>query len=226
MIAQPDLAKLQRHIGYQFNDIELLKLALSHRSFSTINNERLEFLGDSLLGVTISEKLYQQFPDVKEGVLSRLRSSLVKGQTLAEIAREFSLGDYLFLGGGELKSGGHRRESILANAFEALIGAIFLDSNMQQCQQVVAQWFATRLLILSVDGSLKDPKTELQELLQAHKKNLPIYTVIATEGASHQQVITVSCSVELLEAPIEATASNRRQAEKEAASLVLEALKS
>ncbi len=225
MIAAPDLRKLQNRIGYHFSDVGLLSLALTHRSFSSHNNERLEFLGDALLGVIISEKLYQQFPGVREGVLSRLRSSLVKGETLAELAREFSLGDYLNLGSGELNSGGQRRDSILADAVEALTGAIFLDGDMQQCQKMVVTWFAQRLSLLSIEQPLKDPKTELQEWLQAKKQPLPTYQVLSTEGASHQQVLTVSCQVSLLEQPAIATANSRRQAEKEAALLALNLLK-
>ncbi len=224
MIAKPDLKKLQACIGYQFSDESLLSLALTHRSFAPSNNERLEFLGDSLLGVTISEKLFHQFPGVKEGVLSRQRSRLVKGETLAEIAREFGLSDYLIMGAGELKSGGYRRDSILADTVEAMIGAIFLDSNMEQCQSMVLQWYDGRLKALSVDDQLKDPKTQLQELLQSKKKPLPNYTVVHVEGASHNQTFTVQCELALLSQPVTAIASSRRQAEKEAAMLALEQL--
>jgi len=145
----PDLSRLQHKIGYQFSDISLLQLALTHRSFSRSNNERLEFLGDALLSATISEHLYHQFPEVKEGILSRLRSSLVNGETLAELALEMSLSDYLIMGSGELKSGGFRRKSILANTVEAIIGATFLDSNTQQCQTLILVWFSSRLNSLS-----------------------------------------------------------------------------
>ena len=224
MIAKPNLNQLQQRLGYTFTNSELLQLALTHRSFSADNNERLEFLGDSLLGVTISEVLYHQFPQVKEGILSRQRSRLVKGETLAQIAREFSLGDYLTLGPGELKSGGYRRDSILADAIEALIGAIFLDSDMQQCQAVVRSWFDQRLQNLSSDDQLKDPKTQLQEWLQAKKQPLPVYTVVNVEGASHQQSFTVNCEVALLKDNITATANSRRQAEKQAAMLALQQL--
>lgn len=224
MIAKPDLKQLQKRIDYQFSDESLLETALTHRSFSSTNNERLEFLGDSLLGVTISQQLFEQFPDVKEGILSRQRSRLVKGVTLAALAREFSLSDYLIMGSGELKSGGFRRDSILADTVEAIIGAIFLDSNIQQCQKVILQWFHDRLQGLSSHDQLKDPKTRLQELLQSKKKPLPTYTVANIEGASHEQRFTVDCGIALLETAVTATAGSRRQAEQQAATTALNLL--
>jgi ribonuclease-3 len=224
VIAKPNLKKLQQRINYQFANESLLEAALTHRSFSSTNNERLEFLGDSLLGVTISQQLFKQFPDLKEGVLSRQRSRLVKGVTLAALAREFSLSDYLIMGSGELKSGGYRRDSILADAIEAIIGAIFLDSDIQQCQKAILHWFDDRLQSLSSHDQLKDPKTRLQELLQSKKKPLPSYTVANIEGASHEQRFTVDCEVALLDNAVTATAGSRRQAEQEAATSVLELL--
>jgi ribonuclease-3 len=224
VIAKPDFASLQRRIGYQFQQQSLLLLALTHRSFAADNNERLEFLGDSLLGMTISEQLFHQFPSVQEGILSRQRSRLVKGETLAEIAREFSLSDYLIMGPGELKSGGFRRDSILADSVEAIIGAIFLDGGIAPCKTTVLQWFDSRLQSLSINDDLKDPKTQLQELLQSKKKPLPVYTVSNIEGASHEQTFTVVCAVELLADPVQAVASSRRQAEKQAAEIALELL--
>jgi ribonuclease III len=224
VIAKPDLKQLQKRIDYQFSDESLLETALTHRSFSSTNNERLEFLGDSLLGVTISQQLFEQFPDVKEGILSRQRSRLVKGVTLAALAREFSLSDYLIMGSGELKSGGFRRDSILADTVEAIIGAIFLDSDIQQCQKVILQWFHDRLQGLSSHDQLKDPKTRLQELLQSKKKPLPTYTVANIEGASHEQRFTVDCGIALLEKTVTATAGSRRQAEQEAATTALNLL--
>jgi len=168
--------------------------------------------------------LFHQFPDVKEGMLSRLRSRLVKGITLAEIAREFSLSEYLILGEGEMKSGGFRRDSILADALEAIIGAIFLDSNIDTCQSMVLQWFASRLQNLSIDDPQKDPKTQLQELLQAKKLPLPTYDVITVDGASHEQLFTVSCYTPLLTETLSAQASSRRNAEKAVAQLILDKL--
>lgn len=226
MIAAPDLQQLQRRINYQFSDESLLSLALTHRSSAAENNERLEFLGDALLSSVIAERLYHQFPNVKEGMLSRLRSRLVKGETLAEIGREFALSDYLIMGEGELKSGGFRRDSILADAVEAIIGAVFIDSSVEQCKRLILHWFDQRLNALSVDEQLKDPKTQLQEILQAKKLPLPNYTVIDIEGASHQQMFTVSCHIELLPEPLQAKATSRRQAEKKVAELALEQLMS
>lgn len=225
VIAKPNLTQLQQRIHYQFSNESLLETALTHRSFSADNNERLEFLGDALLGVTISEQLFKQFPDVKEGILSRQRSRLVKGVTLAALAREFALSDYLIMGSGELKSGGFRRDSILADTVEAIIGAIFLDSDIQQCQKVILHWFNDRLQSLSSSDQLKDPKTRLQELLQSKKKPLPTYTVANIEGASHEQRFTIGCDVALLDDTITATAASRRQAEQEAATTVLKLLK-
>jgi len=220
----PDLHRLQRKIGYQFTDISLLTLALTHRSFAAINNERLEFLGDALLSATISERLYHQFPDVKEGILSRLRSSLVKGETLAEVALEFELSDYLIMGSGELKSGGFRRKSILADTVEGIIGAVFLDGGTVECQRLILRWFDRRLSTLLVDDQLKDPKTKLQELMQSKQLALPVYTINNVDGASHEQSFTVSCKVSLLHQAMSATATSRRQAEKEAAQYVLNEL--
>jgi len=157
-----NLIKLSRVIDYQFRDETLLQTALTHSSYGQGHNERLEFLGDSILGWVIADALYQRFPHAREGQLSRLRAGLVKGVTLAEIARELGLGDYLRLGQGEMKSGGFRRDSTLADAFEAIIGAIFLDSDITICQQQVLNLFASRLQSLSLEDTLKDPKTLLQ----------------------------------------------------------------
>lgn len=216
-----DYDRLQQQLGYNFSDLSLLTLALTHRSYGSQNNERLEFLGDALLNSTIALALFVQFPDEREGILSRLRSSLVKGDTLSELAREFSLSDYLIMGEGELKSGGFRRDSILADVVESIIGAIFVDSDMETCQSFIRRIFETRLTTLSVDKYLKDPKTRLQELLQGRKLPLPNYIVVNIEGESHRQEFMVRCETALLkEGPI-ASASSRRQAEKLAAEKVL-----
>lgn len=221
-----DYNRLQEQLGYHFSDISLLSLALTHRSYGSQNNERLEFLGDALLNSTIAQVLFTQFPDEREGILSRLRSSLVKGDTLADIAREFSLSDHLIMGEGELKSGGFRRDSILADVVESIIGAIFVDGGMRACQSFVKRIFKTRLSTLSVDKYLKDPKTRLQELLQGRQLPLPNYIVVNIEGESHQQEFMVRCETALLkEGPI-ASASSRRQAEKLAAEKVLSWLES
>ena len=216
-----DLQNLQKALAYQFDDDSLLALALTHRSYGSQNNERLEFLGDALLSATISQSLFQKFPNEKEGMLSRLRASLVKGDTLAVVGRELNLSDHLIMGEGELKSGGFRRDSILADAVEAIIGAVYLDGGMEQCQNFIKHLFDERLATISTDKPLKDPKTRLQEWLQARQLPLPNYLIVHTEGESHDQVFTVRCETSILDEHPQATASSRRQAEKQAAAKVL-----
>lgn len=211
------LDNLCRLLGYQFDDLSLLEMALTHRSANSINNERLEFLGDSILSYVITNDLYKRFPLLDEGKLSRLRASLVKGETLAELARELELGDYLRLGTGELKSGGFRRSSILADAFEALLGAIFLDSDIGTVERHILSLFDKRLATVKPESSLKDPKTRLQELLQAEHKQLPEYSVEAVAGKAHEQQFKVSCRVEGLQQVATGVASSRRKAEQAAA---------
>lgn len=218
------LDTLSRKLGYEFSDQQLLVIALSHRSVQGRNNERLEFLGDSILNFSSANYLYERFPHAKEGELSRLRASLVKGETLAGIARELKLGDFLNLGEGELKSGGYRRDSILADAVEAIIGAIYLDSGMEAANRCILRWFEERLSSLSLDSSYKDPKTKLQEWLQARKFDLPVYSIVETEGDAHCQTFTVHCAIELLSEPIVAEGSSRRKAEKLAAEKALHQL--
>jgi ribonuclease-3 len=215
------LEKLERTISYQFRNRQFLELALSHRSLGKQNNERLEFLGDSILNCTISQCLYTQCPEASEGDLSRLRASLVKGETLAEIAREFDFGQYLRLGQGELKSGGFDRSSILADAVEAIIGAIYLDSGLLKAQEITELWFKSRLQQLDPHEVLKDPKTRLQEYLQAKRFALPEYSVVQVTGAAHNQRFTVSCEVQGLSKAIVGEASSRRKAEQKAARLAL-----
>lgn len=217
-------SQLERRLGHQFKDKSLMELALTHRSCGHSNNERLEFLGDSLLGVYIAEALFIRFPQAKEGQLSRLRSSLVKGETLAKIAREFDIGDCLNLGSGELKSGGFRRESILADSVEALIGAIYLDSDMETCKQHVLRWYSPRLEQTSLERSGKDAKTQLQELLQSRKHSLPVYQMKDVTGEAHDQTFSISCQHKLLTQPTIGTGSSRRQAEQQAAQQALEIL--
>lgn len=219
-----NLVSLCRKLGYQFNNISLLETALSHRSIGKNNNERLEFLGDSVIGYVIAEELYRRFDQENEGNLSRYRSLLVKGDTLASIARQFELGQFLKLGGGELKSGGFRRASILADAMEAIIGAITLDSNVEQARQCILSWYQERLdNIKSLD--LKDPKTRLQEYLQARKFDLPEYRVVSVSGEEHAQIFQVDCHVKELQLTITAEGSNRRAAEQKSAELMLEKVK-
>ncbi|WP_298768437.1 ribonuclease III [uncultured Shewanella sp.] len=219
-----NIPRLCRTLGYEFTDVTLLDQALTHRSAASKHNERLEFLGDSVLSIVISDALYHQFPKAKEGDLSRMRATLVCGKMLAEIALEFKLGDYLKLGPGELKSGGFRRESILADAVEAIIGAVYLDKGIESCRQLVLTWYQSRLkTIKPVDQ--KDPKTLLQEHLQGFKKPLPVYTVVKTVGEAHNQTFTVECMVKGLSEPIVGVASSRRKAEQIAAAQVLELIK-
>ncbi|MBR9911692.1 MAG: ribonuclease III [Gammaproteobacteria bacterium] len=216
--------RLCHRLGYTFKDPGLFDLALTHRSFGAENNERLEFLGDSILNFVIGEWLFQRFSSAREGQLSRLRAQMVKGETLAEIAREFDLGPSLNLGEGELKSGGFRRESILADTVEAIIGAIYIDSGMAPARERVLAWYAERLDKLRLEGNRKDPKTELQELLQASKEPLPEYQVAEVTGEAHAQQFTVSCKISLLAEPTVASASSRRTAEKRAAAAALKKL--
>ncbi|ROS04715.1 RNAse III [Sinobacterium caligoides] len=214
-------SQLERRLGHDFKDKGLMELALTHRSCGNRNNERLEFLGDSLVNLIIAEALFLRFPEAKEGQLSRLRASLVKGETLAKVAREFAIGDCLNLGSGELKSGGFRRESILADAVEALIGAIYLDSDMDNCKTHVLRWYHARINETSLEKSGKDPKTQLQELLQSRKHALPVYSMSDVKGEAHAQVFTVECAHKLLAKPTVGEGSSRRQAEQQAASEAL-----
>lgn len=224
MINQPDLDRLQRRIGYTFRDPEQLVLALTHRSFGNNNNERLEFLGDSLVNMIIAEHLYHHFERAREGQLSRLRARMVKGVTLAEIGREFELGQYLRLGSGEKKSGGFRRDSILADAVESIIGAIYLDSDFDTCRERVLDWFDRRLERLDIQDTQKDPKTRLQEYLQSRQFPLPRYEVISVDGEAHAQTFHVSCALPSLDRKTTGVGSSRRIAEQQAARAALKQL--
>ena len=215
------IARLTKKIGYSFKEPTLLLQALTHRSAKGAHNERLEFLGDSILGFVIAESLYQKFPKQAEGDLTRMRSSLVKGVTLAEVGRDFDLGQYLILGPGELKSGGHRRDSILEDAIEAIIGAVYLDSDLPTCQALILTWFEKRLANIKPGNEQKDPKTRLQEYLQGRKIPLPLYEVINTTGQSHNQQFTVRCTTRVLEKEVITKGSSRRKAEQSAALQVL-----
>ncbi len=211
--------------GYQFRQADLLEQALTHRSYSRqLNNERLEFLGDSILNLIISNHIYKRFGAADEGDLSRIRASLVKEETLAEVARRIGLGDYIYLGGGELKSGGFRRASILADALEALIGAIYLDSDYIQTETAVLHLYRERLENIDADANLRDPKTRLQEYLQAIKNSLPCYQVEQTTGKAHDQVFTVSCKLVDLDMQSNGTGSSRKKAEQQAAQKILDSI--
>ncbi len=216
------LKRLALRLGHDFADQGMLKLALTHRSHGASNNERLEFLGDSILNFMIADELYRRFPRGREGQLSRLRASLVKGATLAEVAVDLHLGGELRLGQGEKKSGGHRRESILADAVEAVIGAIYLDAGLEVARACLLAWYAERLDALSLKNTDKDPKTRLQELMQGRQQDLPDYQLEKVEGEDHDQVFTVSCRVSLLPETCLGTGRTRRYAEQQAAHQALE----
>ncbi|PMO38190.1 ribonuclease III [Vibrio splendidus] len=216
--------KLERKIGYQFNDADLIHLALTHRSAAGKHNERLEFLGDSILSFVIADDLYHRFPKVNEGDMSRMRATLVRGHTLAELGREFELGDYLKLGPGELKSGGFRRDSILADAVEAIIGAAYLDSDTEVVRRIILSWYQSRLESIQPGVSQKDPKTRLQEFLQGRRNPLPVYTVTNIKGEAHNQEFTVECEVAGVDKPVIGKGTSRRKAEQAAAETALEQL--
>jgi ribonuclease-3 len=211
------ISRLSTLLGYAFKDEALLRTALTHRSAAGLHNERLEFLGDSVLSFVVSAELYRRFPDVDEGSLSRLRSSLVKGEALAVIARRLQLGDYLHLGSGELKSGGFRRESILADALEAIIGAVYLDGGVDAARRLVLGFYGEELDQAAAITHLKDPKTRLQEWLQARRRSLPAYDVVSVSGDDHDQTFVVRCTIDGLAAPTEGTGNSRRKAEQAAA---------
>ena len=219
------MVKLQKNLSYQFSDIELLNKALTHRSASKHNNERLEFLGDSVLGSIISEELYSRHSSIDEGQLSRLRSHLVRGNTLANLAKKLNISENLRLGQGELKSGGFRRESILADTFEAILGAIFLDSDYLTVKKVVLNLFSDLLNEARSEDSLKDFKTQLQELLQKKGYDLPKYELLQTKGKDHNAVFYVSCHVEALKIKVEKNAKSIKRAEQACAQSILEEIK-
>jgi len=218
--------ELSRKLGYQFIDKNLLKLALTHRSRAEENNERLEFLGDSIVNFVIAEALYKQFPHAQEGELSRWRASLVNRTTLGELGRGFELGRYIHLGPGELKSGGSERESTLSCTMEAVIGAIFLDAGFLVVRDCLLKWYEPLLAAILNTKSLKDPKTTLQEYLQKEHMPLPVYTVEKIGGQAHQQLFTVNCTIEGVKEKAVGQGSSRRRAEQAAAEAMLGMIKS
>lgn len=221
--AYADLDTLQAQLGYTFARTELLKLALTHKSFSKTNNERLEFVGDAVLGYLVGSRLFALYPEVQEDALSLMRAKLVRGKMLAEVARGLNLSAYLRLGSGELKTGGRDRASILANALEAVIGAMHEDGGITPCAEFVDILFADLMQGLEAEV-LKDPKTRLQEYLQAQGLDLPTYEVVDISGADHQRQFTVRCDVPTMQLQATSQASSRRAAEKAAASEVLAAI--
>jgi ribonuclease III len=217
-------AWVERSFGYVFRTPQLCEAALTHRSAGSEHNERLEFLGDSVLNCSVARLLYDAHPEADEGILSRLRASLVSGETLAKIAAELDLGEYLHLGPGELKSGGFRRASILADALEAMLGAMFVDSGFDSTAAVVAGLMAPRLGELPAADALKDPKTRLQEVLQARGLALPTYVLTAVTGDPHAQTFTVTCEVPVFGVAAVGEGASRRRAEQLAAAKVLDLL--
>lgn len=220
------LKTLANKLGHSFKDQALMNLALTHRSFSAKNNERLEFLGDAILNFVVGEALFERFSEAKEGQLSRLRAKLVREETLATLARHFQIGDYLNLGSGELKSGGFRRESILADAVEALIGAIYLDAGMDKARELVLKWLEHEFKDLTLVDTNKDTKTRLQEFLQSRNADLPKYEVVKIEGEPHERIFHVECYLGLLDKKTRGHGTSRRIAEKLAAGRALELLES
>ena len=215
------LERLQRALDYRFTDATLLELALSHRSVGASNNERLEFLGDAILGGAIAEALYLRFPNATEGDLSRMRAALVSGDALAALAKELQLGDALYLGQSERKTGVKNRTSVLADALEALLGAIAVDGGRARASDCILSLFESRLRQVSPQAADKDAKTRLQEWLQARSNPLPGYVLAAVEGEGHQQVFTVTCSIAGVAEPFTGVGSSRRRAEQAAAAVAL-----
>jgi ribonuclease III len=224
MITQPDwpAAWVREKLGYEPRDLSLFTAALTHRSAPGRNNERLEFLGDAVLNLVVAEHLFRAFPECTEGDLSRLRARVVSGEPLAAVAAALGLGDALHLGSGELKTGGFRRKSILADALEAVCGALFLDGGLDVARRVIETLFESRIASLPPPDALKDSKTRLQEYLQSRGYALPRYTVERVEGEAHAQVFWVACEVAAVGARAHGTGSSRRRAEQEAAAGILQ----
>lgn len=224
MIGIDRYARLSQRLGYQFSNVELLQQALTHRSAAKQHNERLEFLGDAVLGMVVAQALFKRFPTVPEGKLTRMRSTLVKGDTLAELGREADVGELLKLGPGELKSGGHRRSSIIADAMEAILGAIYLEAGLDTTAEVILRLWQSRIDKLDPNEHPKDAKTRLQEFLQSRKLPLPVYEVVDISGKDHDQTFVVHCQIESLGKPMTGTGTSRRKAEQQAARNALEKL--
>lgn len=219
-----NLDQFQQDLNYRFTHLDLAEQALTHRSASQSHNERLEFLGDSLLGYIVAEFLFETYPDASEGALSRMRASLVKKESLVTIARDLNLGDYINLGSGEIKSGGKERDSILANAVEALIAAVYLDGGIKACKPLVNHWCNSILGAEAVVPQTKDAKTRLQELMQARGQPLPKYQVTQISGEAHQQTFHVECCIVTSQYAAMGVGLSKRLAEQEAAADMLIAL--
>lgn len=219
-----NLKHLQQRLGYEFRDQALLSLALTHRSCGSQNNERLEFLGDAVLGLIMASFLCTNFPEVREGELSRMRSHMVCAESLAKVARQLELGPHLLLGAGEVKSGAHRRDSILGDTVEAIIGAVYTDSSFEDVRDCVLRWFKSLLDVAEKIRPTKDPKTSLQEFLQQRAQPLPDYKVIEAGGEPHRRLYTVSCKIDLLNLEFTATSTSRRKAEQMVAEQFLDVI--
>lgn len=219
----PAASWLAERFGVALSDPGLLARALTHRSHGPANNERLEYLGDAVLSFVVAEMLFLRFPDASEGELSRFRASLVSGEALATTAASLGLGELIRLGEGEMKSGGHRRATILADALEALVGAVYLDQGIDAARRVAERLFAAAIDALPSASELKDPKTRLQEWLQGRGHALPDYTVLEVSGEPHDQRFRVRCDVPALTLSAVAEGSSRRRAEQDAAQRILEA---
>jgi ribonuclease III len=217
-----DPSQLEEILGYAFADKHLLRYALTHSSFGGNHNERLEFLGDAVIDLVMSEELFRLYPNATEGELTRMRAGLVSRQAMAVVAAEYQLGEFLLLGAGELKTGGERRESNLANALEAVIGAIYLDGGYDSCRPRVLAWYRERMSRLRPQR--RDPKSRLQEYLQGRGKPRPSYDVVSVQGPDQDQVFTVSCTVVELAHPVLGVDRNRRRAEQAAARAALDEL--
>jgi len=218
------LIQLQIRMNHNFKDVALLERAVTHRSYSADHNERLEFLGDSVLNLAVAHLLFEQLRDLPEGDLSRVRANLVKQETLHQLALKLEIPACLKLGEGELKSGGQRRPSILADALEALIGAVFLDAGYEAAEKWVHALFQNVEITPQMQAAAKDPKTELQEWLQGKRLKLPLYRVVDTHGAAHQQVFEVECEVPELKLRERGRGSSRRVGEQSAAQAMLDAI--
>lgn len=220
-----DIKNLKYILNYEFQNSKLLESALSHRSYSNENNERLEFLGDSILNMVIALELFKRFPNHQEGELTRMRAKLVRGDTLAELAREFELGNYIKMSPAELRSGGSERDSILADSIEAIIGSIYLDAGFDAAQRCIVLWFGPRLEHPELIQQLKDPKTELQEFLQGRQMELPEYTIDEITGEAHDQIFKVSCHIKGIPISTTGVDTTRRRAEKKAAEEMFERIR-
>jgi ribonuclease-3 len=215
------MKKFVQQFARPFKDISFLKMALTHRSYGEKNNERLEFLGDSLLNFCIAEKLFHEHPDYQEGTLTRMRANLVNAEVLAALAKKLEVHKYIKMGAGELYSGGADRKSTLADAMEAIIAAIYLDGGAEACKRQIAIWFSDSFVKATSRGIQKDPKTQLQEYMQAKKMNLPVYHILSETGDAHTRLFRVTCHISTWPHPIEGTGSSRKRAEQDCAEKLL-----